>query len=106
VVKLVKLAFLFPGQGSQKPNMLHELTKHPAIETVLQESTEVLGESVYNLDSKEALASTVSVQINLLVSSVAILKVFEAEGVYPDIVAGHSAGAFAAAVASKAIGFA
>jgi malonate decarboxylase epsilon subunit len=106
VVKLVKLAFLFPGQGSQKPNMLHELTKHPAMETVLQESTEVLGESVYNLDSKEALASTVSVQINLLVSSVAILKVFEAEGVYPDIVAGHSAGAFAAAVASKAIGFA
>jgi malonate decarboxylase epsilon subunit len=102
----VKLAFLFPGQGSQKPNMLQELPEHPAVEEVLQEAMEVLGESVYNFNSEEALTSTVSVQISLLVSSVAILKVFEAEGVSPDFVAGHSAGAFSAAVACKAIGFA
>ncbi|PLS04913.1 malonate decarboxylase subunit epsilon [Neobacillus cucumis] len=102
----MKHAFLFPGQGSQKPNMLHELPKHPAVEAVLQEAMEVLGENVYNVDSKEALISTVSVQICLLVSSVAILRVFEVEGVYPDFVAGHSAGAFSAAVACKAIEFA
>lgn len=102
----MKLAFLFPGQGSQKPNMLHELPKHPAVEAVLQEAMEVLGENVYNVDSNEALISTVSVQICLLVSSVAILRIFEVEGVYPDFVAGHSAGAFSAAVACKAIEFA
>jgi malonate decarboxylase epsilon subunit len=102
----VKLAFLFPGQGSQKPNMLQILPEHPAVEAVLQEATDVLGESVYNFNSYEALRSTVSVQINLLVSSVAILKVFEAEGIYPHIVAGHSAGAYSAAVACRAIGFA
>ncbi|MDQ1003468.1 malonate decarboxylase epsilon subunit [Neobacillus niacini] len=102
----MKLAFLFPGQGSQKPNMLQELPEHPAVEAVLQESMEVLVENAYNFDSKEALISTVSVQISLLVSSVAILKVFEAEEVFPDFVAGHSAGAFSAAVACKAIGFA
>jgi malonate decarboxylase epsilon subunit len=102
----VKLAFLFPGQGSQKPNMLQKLPEHPAVEAVLQEATEILKESVYNFNSNEALTSTVSVQISLLVSSVAILKVFEAEGIYPNIVAGHSAGAYSAAVACKAIGFA
>ncbi|WP_160723356.1 malonate decarboxylase subunit epsilon [Bacillus sp. USDA818B3_A] len=102
----MKLAFLFPGQGSQKPNMLKELPEHPAVEAVLQEATEVLGESVCNFHSNKTLTSTVSVQICLLVSSVAILKVFEAEGIYPHIVAGHSAGAYGAAVACKAIGFA
>ncbi|MEH7544658.1 MULTISPECIES: ACP S-malonyltransferase [Bacillaceae] len=102
----MKLAFLFPGQGSQKPNMLQKLPEHPAVEAVLQEATEVLGESVYNFNSIEALKSTVSVQISLLVSSVAILKVFEAKGIYPNIVAGHSAGAYSAAVACRAMGFA
>ncbi|KAB2336665.1 malonate decarboxylase subunit epsilon [Cytobacillus depressus] len=102
----MKLAFLFPGQGSQKPNMLQELPEHPAVEAVMQEATDTLEESVYNFDSKEALVSTVSVQISLLVSSVAILRVFEAEGIIPDIVAGHSAGAFGAAVACQSIGFA
>ncbi|WP_144552629.1 malonate decarboxylase subunit epsilon [Bacillus sp. X1(2014)] len=102
----MKLAFLFPGQGSQKPNMLHELPEHPAVEAVLYEAMEALGESVYKFDSRDALISTVSVQICLLVSSIAMLRVFEAEGVYPDFVAGHSAGAFSAAVACKAIGFA
>ena len=102
----MKLAFLFPGQGSQKPNMLDELPEHPAALAVLEEAREVLGESACNFDSKDALISTVSVQISLLVSSVAILRVFEAEGVYPDFAAGHSAGAFSAAVACKTIRFA
>lgn len=102
----MRLVFLFPGQGSQKPSMLSGLPKHPAVEAVLQEASETLGESVYNFHTKEALESTVSVQIILLVSSVAVLKALEAEGVIPDIAAGHSAGAFSAAVASEAIGFA
>lgn len=102
----MKLAFLFPGQGSQKTNMLHSLPEHAIVDEVLQEASEVLGESVYIHDSRESLLSTVSVQLSLLVSAVAVSKAFEAEGVRPDIVAGHSVGAFGAAVACGAIDFA
>lgn len=102
----MRLSFLFPGQGSQKPDMLDELPRHPAVEAALVEASEILGESIYNFASKEALESTVSVQICLLVSSVAVLKAFESEGVYPDFAAGHSAGAFSAAVACKSLEFA
>lgn len=102
----MKLAFLFPGQGSQKPNMLHHLQDHPVISEVMEQASEILGESVYKLDSMAALESTISVQLSLLVSSVAVLKAFASEGVLPDIAAGHSVGSFSAAVACKAIEFA
>jgi malonate decarboxylase epsilon subunit len=102
----MKLAFLFPGQGSQKPNMLHHLQDHPVISEVMEQAGDILGESVYKLDSMAALESTISVQLSLLVSSVAVLKAFASEGVLPDIAAGHSVGSFSAAVACKAIEFA
>ena len=101
----MKLAFLFPGQGSQKPNMLHHLHDHPVISEVMHQAGDILGESVYKLDSMAALESTTSVQVSLFVSSVAVIKAFASEGVLPDIAAGHSVGAFSAAVACKAIDF-
>jgi hypothetical protein len=33
--KIVKLAFLFPGQGSQKPNLLNELPNHKIVENYI-----------------------------------------------------------------------
>ncbi|WP_394140242.1 malonate decarboxylase subunit epsilon [Cytobacillus oceanisediminis] len=102
----MKLAFLFPGQGSQKISMLHSLPDHSAVGEVLQEASDVIGENIYNLDTAEALTSTVSVQLSLLIASVAVSKAFEAEGVRPDFVAGHSVGAFGAAVTCGAMDFA
>jgi malonate decarboxylase epsilon subunit len=102
----MKLAFLFPGQGSQKISMLHSLPDHSAVGEVLQEASEVIGEKINNLDTAEALTSTVSVQLSLLIASVAVSKAFEAEGVRPDFVAGHSVGAFGAAVTCGAMDFA
>ncbi|MBM7585387.1 malonate decarboxylase epsilon subunit [Bacillus pakistanensis] len=101
----MKLAFLFPGQGSQKEDMLHYLPKHPVVDEVIQQASILLNESVFNLDSREALTSTLSVQLSLLVSSVAVSKLLESEGITPDFVAGHSVGAFSAAVTAKVIGF-
>jgi malonate decarboxylase epsilon subunit len=101
----MKLAFLFPGQGSQKEGMLHYLPKHPVVDEVTQQASTLLNKSVYDLDSKEALTSTLSVQLSLLVSSVAVSKLLESEGITPNFVAGHSVGAFSAAVAAKAIDF-
>ena len=99
----MSVAFLFPGQGSQVPGMLHTLPDHPAIGRTLDEVSEGLGENVLELDSTEALRSTVSVQLALLASGVGVARALIAEGVAPEAVAGMSVGAFAAAVAAGAL---
>jgi malonate decarboxylase epsilon subunit len=104
-VNILKLAFLFPGQGSQKPGLLHELPACTAVENVLAKATETLNESIFHYHSKEALTSTKAVQLSLLTAGVATFKAFEEVGVTPDFVAGHSVGAFSAAVAAGTIEF-
>ncbi len=95
----MSIAFLFPGQGSQFPGMLHNLPDHPVIVQTLDEVSEILGKDSRGLDSAEALRSTVSVQLALLASGVAVARFLNKEGVEPEAVAGMSAGAFSAAVA-------
>jgi malonate decarboxylase epsilon subunit len=94
----MNVAFLFPGQGSQVPGMLHTLPNHPTISRTLDEVSETLKQNVLQLDSPEALRSTVSVQLALLASGVAVARTLIARGVEPGAVAGMSAGTFAAAV--------
>ena len=94
----VSVAFLFPGQGAQAPGMLHALPGHPVITRTLDEVNEAAGENVLELDSAEALRSTVSVQLALLASGVAVGRALIEEGAEPKAVAGLSAGAFSAAV--------
>lgn len=101
----MKTAFLFPGQGSQKTELLHNLPKCNEVEKILETASQILNEDVYNFHTNEALSSTRSVQISLFVSGVASFKVFAAEGIMPDFVAGHSIGAFGAAVAAGVIEF-
>ena len=102
----MSVAFLFPGQGSQVPGMLHTLPDHPAIARTLDEASESLGENVLEFDSTDALQSTVSVQLALLASGIAVARALMAEGVEPEAVAGMSAGAFAAAVAAGVLNLA
>lgn len=102
----MNVAFLFPGQGSQVPGMLHTLPDHPTISRTLDEVSEALGEDVVELDSPAALRSTVSVQLALLASGVAVARALVAEGVKPEAVAGMSAGAFAAAVVAGVLNLA
>jgi malonate decarboxylase epsilon subunit len=101
----MKVAFLFPGQGSQQANMLHDLPQHPVIDLTLKEASEVINEDILHWDTKEALRSTVAVQVSLLVASVAVARLLKEEGAQPDIVAGHSVGAFGAAVAANVLDF-
>jgi malonate decarboxylase epsilon subunit len=96
----MSVAFLFPGQGSQVPGMLHNLPDHAAVTRTLDEISGTLGADVRGLDSDEALQSTVSVQLALLTTGVAVARTLFAEGVKPEAVAGLSVGAFAAAVAA------
>lgn len=90
--------FTFPGQGAQKPGMLHALPAHPATERTLAEATQALGRDVLALDAAEALRSTVAVQLSLLVAGVAMARVLAAHGAAPRMVAGLSIGAWPAAV--------
>lgn len=99
-------ALLFPGQGSQKAGMLHELPDHPATQAILSEMTTVLGYDVQALDSESALKSTVSAQLALLASGVAMARVLMDSGLEPTAVAGLSVGAYAAAVVAEAISLA
>jgi malonate decarboxylase epsilon subunit len=99
----MSVAFLFPGQGSQVPGMLRTLPDHPAIERTFDEVSEGLGANVRELDSADALQSTVSVQLALFTSGVAVGRALFEEGIRPKAVAGLSIGAFAAAVQSGVV---
>ncbi|WP_085506035.1 malonate decarboxylase subunit epsilon [Thalassobacillus devorans] len=101
----MSVAFLFPGQGSQQVNMLKRLPDHWLVDKTLDEASEVLNESAISLDSETNLQSTVAVQICLLIAGVSSARVLAANGAKPDLVAGHSVGAFGAAVIAGVLDF-
>jgi malonate decarboxylase epsilon subunit len=98
----MKILFMFPGQGPQRPGMLQEL---PDGERVLQEASAALNEDVAKLDSSEALQHTRAVQLCLLIAGIAWVRELARQGLEPDIVSGLSIGAFPAAVAAGALEF-
>jgi malonate decarboxylase epsilon subunit len=100
----MNVAFVFPGQGAQDPGLPQLIPDHPAAEATLAEAAGYLGRPVEL--AVAAAASTRSVQLALLVAGVAAARALQAEGSSPDLVAGLSVGAFAAAVVADAIGFA
>ena len=91
--------FLFPGQGEQYPGMLRDLPAHPAATAALDEISAALGHDARTHDDERALRSDASVQLALFAAGVASWRTLDALGAQPDYVAGHSIGAFAAAVA-------
>ena len=105
-----KLAFLFPGQGSQYPGMGKELAANqPAARSVFDEADQALGFSVSDLcfnGSEEALKLTANTQPAILTASVAAYRVLAQNGVQPAFVAGHSLGEYSALVAAGGLEFA
>jgi len=97
------IAFLYPGQGAQHAGMLANLPDTAATHGTLDEAAELLGQ-IDGLDTAESLASTTNAQLALLISGVATARALD--DVRPDIVAGHSVGAFAAAVGAGVLTFA
>lgn len=101
----MSIAYIFPGQGSQTPGMLHDLPKYPVITKIIEEASVILGEDVLALDTSAALISTRAVQLSLLIHEVATASLLMSQGATADMVAGHSIGAFAAAVVSGSLHF-
>lgn len=102
----MSVAFLFPGQGSQATGFLHRLGERQETQATLVEAGTRLDHDPLLLDTAEALESTVHVQLTLLIASVATARALQAQGVCPVMHAGHSVGAFAAAVSCGSLPFA
>jgi malonate decarboxylase epsilon subunit len=101
----MRLALLFPGQGTHTPGFLGRLPAHPAVQATLEEAAGALGAAAGRLDSAAALESTAAVQLTTVIAGVATARALAAEGIETDAVAGLSVGAFAAAVVSGALAF-
>jgi malonyl CoA-acyl carrier protein transacylase len=105
------LAFVFPGQGSQKIGMLSALAElYPVVQTTFAEASEALGYDTWDMiqnGQQEDINLTERTQPLLLTSSIAIWKIWNQEsGAMPAMMAGHSLGEWSALVAAGTVAFA
>lgn len=101
----MSVLFMFPGQGSQRADMLHALLEDPSATQTLAEAGDVLGMNPLTLDTAQALRSTVSVQLCLLIAGVAVARTLIRQDAAPDMVTGLSIGAWPAAVVAGVLDF-
>ena len=97
--------WVYPGQGVQRSNMLHDLPQSALVKEHLERASDALKEDVLMLDSSAALQSTRAVQLCLLISGVVSSALLAAEDLKPDYVAGLSIGAWSAAVVAGVLAF-
>jgi [acyl-carrier-protein] S-malonyltransferase len=100
----LSIAFVFPGQGSQKVGMGQALAEaFPESRAVFDEADAALGFALSALcfsGPEEDLRLTTNTQPAILATSVAALRALSARGARPDFVAGHSLGEYSAIVAA------
>ncbi len=104
------IAFIFPGQGSQRTGMLADLiAKEPVVKETLAEASDITGLDIFQLinkGSEDQLNMTQNTQPVLLASSVALWRLWcDKQLVTPSIMAGHSLGEYSALVCAKALAF-
>ncbi len=105
------LAFVFPGQGSQSLGMLAELgAQQSVVVDTFAEASSALGYDLWALTQtgpEEQLNQTDKTQPAILAASIAIWRLWQAEGgAQPAFVAGHSLGEYSALVAAGSLPFA
>ncbi|AQT59327.1 ACP S-malonyltransferase [Cellvibrio sp. PSBB023] len=104
------LAFVFPGQGSQKIGMLAELAaEFPVVQQTFAEASDVLGYDLWALvqtGAQEEINLTERTQPLLLTASVAVYRVWQQkQGAQPALMAGHSLGEWSALVCAGVVAF-
>ncbi|MFE8695218.1 ACP S-malonyltransferase [Cytobacillus sp. FJAT-53684] len=104
-----KIAFIFPGQGSQTAGMGKTLAEaDKSVMAIFDKADEKLNLPLSKLifeGPQEELTLTTNAQPALLTTSIAILEFFKQSGIQADYVAGHSLGEYTALVAAGAFSF-
>ena len=105
-----KIAFVFPGQGSQAVGMCKAFyDAYPVVREIFEEADDALGFSLTKLcfeGPEEALRLTENTQPAILTASVAAAAVLKGQGVSCQVAAGHSLGEYSALVNNGALEFA
>ena len=105
----MKLAMVFPGQGSQAVGMLKGYEGLPELASVRAEAAAVLGSDFVRLLDEgpaENLNQTINTQPAMVTAGYAAYRAWRAlGGVQPEVLAGHSLGEYTALVAAGAIAF-
>jgi len=108
-VHVVKLAFVFPGQGSQSVGMMQGLAERPEVRFTFSEASDALSQDLWTLVTEgpaEQLNQTVNTQPAMLAADIAVWRIWRAMGgPQPVMLAGHSLGEYAALVAAGALSF-
>jgi len=109
---MVKIAFIFPGQGSQKVGMGKDLIENYQEAKIFFEKANIAlkeeGVDIYKLcfeGPEEELKNTINAQPAILTVSVILFKLLQKFNIKPAVVAGHSLGEYSALVASSSIKF-
>ncbi len=104
---MVRVAFVFPGQGSQSIGMLAGFTGNAVVGDIVRRASDALGEDIGRMIAEgpaEALDLTINTQPCLLTASLAIFAAWRAAGgPPPELMAGHSLGEYTALAAADAI---
>ena len=105
----MKLAFVFPGQGSQSVGMMQGWGERAEICATFAEASDALGQDLWALVTEgpaELLNQTVNTQPAMLAADVAAWRAWQTQGgAKPALLAGHSLGEYAALVAADALSF-
>lgn len=107
---MAKFAFIFPGQGAQTVGMGKAMADaFPVVLDTFREADEALGFPLSEIifeGPEEELRLTYYTQPAILATSIALYRVFQAEGFNPAYTAGHSLGEYSALVAAGSMDFA
>ncbi len=105
----MKLAFVFPGQGSQSVGMMQGFDALPVVRETFEEAGAVLQQDLWQLVTAgpvEALNQTINTQPAMLTAGVAVYRAWQQiGGAQPAFMAGHSLGEYTALVACGALSF-